>query len=176
MPLCLLFVTLILVQNAFASEISIKFHEEADVHFDINQFKMRSQPVNTKTLSAAQSEVDMVNDLLSRVPIPPSDGNAIVRQPFNWAPKEVLDKWRQNAEEYWGEPMEDLATFYSISVADEEKQLIGEFRRLEVLSIVETVEFIPEAIPSQTSGPTPDFESFQGYLNNDNNGVHARAA
>ncbi len=173
----LLFIT----QSALAAEISIKFHEDAGVKLAGNRFVIDSLNARAASSSSSQSDVDAINNTLQRLQRNSARENsttrtqALVVAPFGGYSARFLSEWRRTAEEFWGEPLEDLSQFYSISVDENDHSAIESFFALKSLGVVEEIEFI--SVPVLTSASaTPSFESKQGYLENNDNGIYAHHA
>ena len=177
MRLVVLFICSILFnQIAHGAYLSIKFHEESNVHLERGQFRIRSI-IEPKSIvsSSAQAEIASINNLIRQVPVPSDSTIPAVRQSLQGFDAEELEQWKQTAEEYWKEELEDLSTFYAVNI-DKKSVLADAFMALENTSIIESIEFVTDPVPSQSSTPTPNLEGNQNYLNNDGNGIYARQA
>ncbi len=158
-------------QCAWASEISIKFHENSGVSLVDGAFVQGSQKTNSS--SSARSDVEIINDLLLSEPQQSARVTQSVRPTFDGIDKAALAQWQANAEIFWGKELESLGSFYSIAISEENKDRISQFLNLKSLSSVESVEFITVPEPAV---PTPSFEGSQDYLANDSNGIYAHGA
>ena len=163
---------ILLVPSAWASEISMKFHENSGVTLVDGVFVQ--EVIDTSHFTpTGENDVEIINDLISLIPQPPNPEMPIVQESLKSISKSVLSAWKANAERFWGEELEDLSTFYSIFVSEDDEDIISQFLETETLNSVENVEFVPTPEPAVA---TPSFEGNQGYLNNDSNGIYARQA
>lgn len=90
-------------------------------------------------------------------------------------PDDVLRGLRAKVELRTGRRASDLANYYWIYV-DPEADMRPILRALNVLKIIEKAYRVPQSTTPDIAPPTGDYTGYQDYLNNDSNGIYARAA
>lgn len=100
---------------------------------------------------------------------------------LGWSPLmsqsiDMLDGLRANTELRTGRRASDLANYYWVQMA-KGKAAMPVVKALNGLPVVEEAYLVPKIFdPQDIAPPTPDFSNFQGYLDNDDDGIHARFA
>lgn len=163
----ILIVTLVSVfaSSTFAGNVIIKFKEDSGVELSNGSFVSADDRSRRGLAPEANLSPELVeiNQQLST-------DNISATRTFQFS-DEALIQWKETAEAYWNEDLQDLRLYFSVDVAEfGDEDRVNNLMELEQLAIVESVEEIPDPEPALA---TPSFFGSQGYLHNDGDGVHA---
>ncbi len=96
--------------------------------------------------------------------------NRMHRQPLD-----LLGGLRARAELRTGRRTSDLANYYWVQL-DPQTDVGRVLRALNAIPIIEKAYRMPQSSKTDIAPPTADYSTYQGYLDNDGNGIHARFA
>lgn len=154
--------------SAYSAGVVIKFHEQSGVELNDGNLIVKNNGHSRSLYPTEQvaPQLASINTALAKARV---EAVNVFKQD-----RKTLLEWKKNAEEYWNTELEDLGLYFSVDISNAgDDALVDKLLNLDNLSIVERVEEIPDPVPALAS---PSFTGNQRYLNNDNNGVHARDA